>query len=417
MASVLDRIPGLGGYEAAVNANQARTVGNLQQAQTVLGIQDAMQRRQQEAAFRAELAAAPDDETRLRVIQKYASPDRQAGLIEEQRKAAQPRVLSPGAQLVDNSGRVIHTAPTAPPRATAEIIQLQEYLANPDLPQERRGPIERRVQMLLERAGSEPLHPIIGPDGKPTLAPRSQAVGKTPYSPSIAGAGAFSEEALTSVAEQYLAGDRQAIQGFARNATARIALQNRIAQLAKERGWKGDDIAAQMADFAGILSGSRTVGQRAAQIELASNEAEKMIDIVLEQSKAFERTRFVPLNQALRAFETQTGQPEVKAFGMAINSLVNVYARAISPSGVPTVSDKEHAREILAQADSPEQVQAVMRVMRQEMQAARSAPVDVRAATRRAVKERTPTQEAPAGGWSDDKEKRYQELLRKRGGS
>lgn len=232
---------------------------------------------------------------------------------------------------------------------------------------------------------AEPLVAVVDKDGKPKMLPRSKAEGMTPYSPSIAGAGQFTPEALRMTAEQYLAGDRQAVAGYARNASARIALQNEIVKLAKEKGWKGADVAAQMADFQGIMSGSRTVGTRAAQIELASSEAEKMIDIVIEKSKGFDRTSFVPLNKALRAFETQTGQPEVKAFGAAINSLVNVYARAISPSGVPTVSDKEHAREMLAQADSPEQVAAVMDVMRQEMKAARSAPVDVRAATRRAV--------------------------------
>jgi hypothetical protein len=256
----------------------------------------------------------------------------------------------------------------------------------------------------------EPLSAIIGEDGKPVLVPRSEAVGKTPFNPSIAGAGQFTPEALRMTAEQYLTGDRQAIAGYARNATARIALQNEIQKVAKEKGWSGADVAAQMADFAGIMSGSRTVGQRAAQIELASSEAEKMIDIVLQRSKAFERTQFVPINAALRAFETQTGQPEVKAFGAAINSLVNVYARAISPSGVPTVSDKEHAREMLAQADSPAQVQAVMDVMKQEMKAARAAPGDVRTATRRAVTGNEPaavTPTAPAAPSIEDRLKKY----------
>lgn len=261
-------------------------------------------------------------------------------------------------------------------------VDLQKQLAAQEASLlERRTAAADRVSNRPE----EPLVPIIGPSGKPVLVPRSQAVGKTPAQQSLAGGGEFTDDALRTTAEQYLAGDRQAAQGYARSATARIKLQNEIVKVAKERGWNGADIAAQMADFAGIMSGSRTVGTRAAQIELAASEAQKMIDIVLDKSKGFERTQFVPINQALKAFETQTGQPEVKAFGAAINSLVNVYARAISPSGVPTKSDKEHAREMLAAADSPAQVQAVMDVMRQEMKAARAAPGEVRAATRKAV--------------------------------
>lgn len=221
---------------------------------------------------------------------------------------------------------------------------------------------------------------------------------------SIAGAGKLTPEALVDVASQYLAGDRQAISGFARDQATKSAIQNEISKQMREKGWKGPDVAAQMADFAGIMSGSRTVGTRAAQIELASSEADKMIDIAREQSKKFERTQFVPVNVAIKAYETNTGAPEVKAFGAAVNSLVNVYARAISPSGVPTVSDKDHAREMLSTVDSPAQFQAVTDVMRQEMKAAREAPSEVRRATRSAV-----TGAAPAAGFDTDKERRYQE--------
>ena len=154
---------------------------------------------------------------------------------------------------------------------------------------------------------------------------------------------------------------------------------------AKKQGLSGPDVAARMADFAGIMSGSRSVGVRQAQIELASNEADKMMDIVKQQSAKFTRSNFIPFNIALKAAETGVGQPEVLAFGTAINSLVNVYARAINPVGIPTIQDKEHARQLLSVVHSPEQVDAVLNVLKQEMAAARSAPNEVRAATRQTV--------------------------------
>jgi hypothetical protein len=303
----------------------------------------------------------------------------------------------------------------------AKIMQQQANVAPASQASKWEAAYERLAKentALLERKGTSskesPLSQLIRerdalPPNHTNRAVYDAAIKKTSEG-SIAGGGEFSPEALRMTAEQYLTGDRQAIQGYARNSSARIALQNEIVKVAKEKGWGGSDIAAQMADFAGIMSGSRTVGTRAVQIELASSEAEKMIDIVLQRSKGFERTQFVPINQALKAFETQTGQPEVKAFGASINSLVNVYARAISPSGVPTVSDKEHAREMLAAADSPAQVQAVMDVMRQEMKAARAAPGEVRASTRRAVTGNEPaaTPTAPAAGPSiEDRLKKY----------
>jgi hypothetical protein len=251
---------------------------------------------------------------------------------------------------------------------------------------------------LERKAGknSEPLQAIVGPDGKPVLVPRAQAEGKTPWSPSMAGGGEFSPEALRMTAEQYLTGDRQAVQGYARNASARIALQNEIVKVAKERGWTGADIAAQMADFAGIMSGSRSVGTRAANISLASSEANKMIGIVKEQSKNFDASSFIPWNIALKAYQTNTGDAGVKAYGASINSLVNVYARAISPSGVPTVNDKEHAREMLSTVDSPAQVNAVLGVLEQEMKAARESPDEVRADLRRAITGAKATTAGPA---------------------
>lgn len=266
-----------------------------------------------------------------------------------------------------------------------------------------------RDQMLSRIAASNaPAAPVAAPIATgavvaPAAAPAAPALPQMPpeiaklpgkaqqqwllqqTKPSMLGAGMLTPEALTLTAQQYLSGDRQAAQGYARSPAMRAALQNEIVAEAQRQGKTGPDIAAKMADFAGIMSGSRSVGVRSAQIELASSEAAKMMDIVEQQSAKFGRTNFVPFNVALKAFETGTGQPEVKAFGAAINSLVNVYARAINPIGIPTIQDKEHAREMLAVIHSPQQVTAVLDILRQEMAAARASPGDVREQLRKAV--------------------------------
>lgn len=202
---------------------------------------------------------------------------------------------------------------------------------------------------------------------------------------SMAGAGTFTPETLEFTAKQYLKGDRQAAQGFARNATARIALQNAIVDEAKKQGISPEETAAKMAEFSGVVAGSRTVGQRAANISLAATEANEMLDIVKETSNKFGRTNFVPWNMALKAWESGTGEPEIAAFGASINALVNVYARAINPTGVPTISDKDHARVVLNQVQSPAQVDAVLGIIRRELDIAMKAPATVRAATRAGV--------------------------------
>jgi len=97
----------------------------------------------------------------------------------------------------------------------------------------------------------------------------------------------------------------------------------------------------------------------------------------------------------LLAYEKNTGDVPVKKFGAAINSFVNAYARAISPTGVPSVSDKNHAREMLEAADSNEQVQGTIDQLNQEIAAARAAPGKAREGLRATVINSNPAN-APA---------------------
>jgi hypothetical protein len=89
MPSVLDRVPGLGGYIAAQEQNQQQTMGQLGQVQAVLGLQGALQKQQQEQAYRTDLAklgANPAPEAVMGVVAKY-NPEKAAEL--QQRTAAQ----------------------------------------------------------------------------------------------------------------------------------------------------------------------------------------------------------------------------------------------------------------------------------------------------------------------------------------
>lgn len=276
----------------------------------------------------------------------------------------------------------------------------------------------------------QPTQPIANtqPSTQPTQPPEGQApklsmppeIARAPKAvqdkwllgqtkPSIAGGGLLTPKALEFTARQYLTGDRQAAQGYARNATARIALQNAIVDEAGRQGLSPEQTAAKMAEYSGLVSGARTTGQRSANISLAANEASEMIDIVKETSAKFNRGNFVPWNMAIRAYERGTGSPEIAEFGASLNALVNVYARSINPTGVPTRSDKEHAREVLNSVQSPAQVEGVLKIIGRELEIAKRAPAMVQEATRNNI--------IGKGKLSDEKEARYQELLRKRGGA
>lgn len=95
------------------------------------------------------------------------------------------------------------------------------------------------------------------------------------------------------------------------------------------------------------------------------------------------------------AAQQGSGDENVVRLASATNALINIYSRAISPNGNPTVSDKEHAREILEKAWSQGQYAAGVDQMRLEMEAAQKSPGQVRNQFRNSVTGKEP-QEAPS---------------------
>jgi hypothetical protein len=214
---------------------------------------------------------------------------------------------------------------------------------------------------------------------------------------------ALDPDDLKFMAQQYLAGDRTVLQNLGRGAQGSknlVALRNEVRKQAQAQGMTGKDLAASVAEFEGVKSGERALGTRTAQAGMAVNEADQFADIALEASNSVPRSQFVPANKALNAYQTNTGDPKIVAFGAATNSLINAYARAVSPSGTPTVSDKEHAREMLNTAQTPEQYASVIGMMKREMAAAQRSPGQVRAEFRDAVTRGKPMANPapPAGG-------------------
>jgi hypothetical protein len=176
---------------------------------------------------------------------------------------------------------------------------------------------------------------------------------------------------------QFLSGDRQAIVGYARNPAMKAQLVNRIAEMAGAMGMDGRKIAAELSAYAGNVAGQRSAGTRAAQVGMAASEANQMADIALEASNNVPRSAFVPWNVAMNAVRTGTSSPEMAQFVTATTSLVNAYARAISPLGAPTDAMRQHAEEMLNTAQSPEAYAAVIAQMKKEMEAALNAPAEI----------------------------------------
>ena len=189
------------------------------------------------------------------------------------------------------------------------------------------------------------------------------------------------QDAIDTMAEQYLSGDKSVMQGLGRGAQGSQTIAQvraAIARKAKAAGMSGRDIAAQMADFSGVMASERSTGTRIAAIEIAATEAQKLAPLAVQASDALPRAGWVPFAKAEQAVRNGTNDVRLRRFVTANNGLVNTYARAVSPSGAPTVSDKEHARELLNTAMDQNSYRAVVQQMMKEIEQAKAAPRQVR---------------------------------------
>lgn len=127
-------------------------------------------------------------------------------------------------------------------------------------------------------------------------------------------------------------------------------------------------------DSASSMAASKSLAVISANVLSASNEADNMIRIIRKYNPLVSRGQYPDLNAIQVAVDKKTGGTDIVALNTAINGAVNAYARAINPKGVATVSDKNHAREILNSAYSKGQLDTILNVMQEEMAAAKRSP-------------------------------------------
>lgn len=188
-------------------------------------------------------------------------------------------------------------------------------------------------------------------------------------------------EALTMMAQQYLAGDKSVMQNLGRGAQGAaniVALRAAITKEAGAKGMTGPQIAATMADYAGQMAGMRTSGTISARIENAAAEAAELIPIARTASAQVARSGLLPFGKAQIMFNNQTNDPAMAEFATANMGLATAYAGVMARGGKTTVSDMEHAREILLTAKDHKSYLATISMMEREIKAAQRAPNVVR---------------------------------------
>ena len=189
------------------------------------------------------------------------------------------------------------------------------------------------------------------------------------------GAASIADADADRIAEQYLAGDKSGLTGLGQGNVGganRAKVQDSISRIAKERGMKGADIAAKIAEFSGLTASERAVGTRTAGMEIAANEVKYMAPLALQASKNVDRTEYPKFNEILLSAEKGTGDTDVVRFGLAANSLIYTYAKFLNPTGVPTDADKAKATEILSTAWSKGQFDTAVDQIQKEIKSGES---------------------------------------------
>jgi hypothetical protein len=187
---------------------------------------------------------------------------------------------------------------------------------------------------------------------------------------------------VNMLADQALTGDTSVFTGMGsgtQGAKNRLAIRQVMNQKMLANGLSGKDIAAANAEFFGAKAGERTLGVRGANVELAASEFQNILPLAQQASTQVARSGLLPFGKVQVMFDEQTNDPNLRQFAAANNGVVNTYARAISPTGIPNVSDKEHARKLLSMAMNNESYQATLNMLNQEIAAARKSPSQVRA--------------------------------------
>ncbi len=220
---------------------------------------------------------------------------------------------------------------------------------------------------------------IMGPASS-VIIPNRAAEGPL-YTNKLTTDASLDDDTIKAMAVQARAGDTSVFQNLGRGqqgAENIVRLRKEMIRQNNEEGVTGSEQALRNAEMMGVKAGQRTIGTKGANIEMAATEFNQVLPVVQAASQAVPRTNYPDLNKIIMAGQAKSGDPNVVKFGGGVNTLINLYARAISPTGTPTVSDKDHAREILSAAWSGGQFDAAVGMMQQEIKAALVSPEKVR---------------------------------------
>lgn len=337
-----------------------------------------------EAGFKV-LDAQYGDEigTRLQLGRDYTSREQ---LMNSRAQLAQSMALN--APKLEASHELLMAQRSGDPERIARAKQEYAFVLNPSAAAGGNNPAGIALQRYLQQypnATAEDIQKFIGGFKPPSAtagkeqdarelatAKFKELHGRDPTQadePEMAGLrmtarqdanGVIDDKAAEFVAGRVLAGDKSATVGMGRSQANVSKVTNAIMKIADGQGLSPNDVAIRIAEFQGVTSGERTLGTRAANMEIAANVVRSMAPIALEASKKVNRSDYPTLNSVILAADRHTGGEDVVRFGQAANAIIYEYSKFLNPTGIPTDADKARSTEILNTAWSRGQFEAAL---------------------------------------------------------
>jgi hypothetical protein len=182
--------------------------------------------------------------------------------------------------------------------------------------------------------------------------------------------GAISDESTNLAVDRMLNGEKAqdvlANFGRGKQGAANITkVQNRFAEVAKERNISAGEISSRMIEMKGLVKEEQTEAGIAGKIRYAESEIKRIGPKVLEISDKVPRGQFVPWNKLKNYSKEQLSNQNLKQLKAYLTTLSNSYD-VLGGRGGTDVEKRAHNRELLNSADGPEALKAAVDAIVQE---------------------------------------------------
>ena len=264
--------------------------------------------------------------------------------------------------------------------ATPDVIKLANNVGLQSMDAAKRMEIEQKAQEIEQKKKEEERKKKESEEG--TWYQKQQAAAERERNRirekevdrrgAAADETTLTDDAISAAAEKYrLSGNLPPLGAGKTGAVMKAAILSKAAELAKAAGETGEEQAIRLVANTANKSALAQLTKQEQMVGAFEKNALKNLDIALQASKEVDRTGVPVLNRWLLAGrKSLAGDPAVSKFHAANTTFINEYAKIMSGSmGNTVVSDslRKETESLLATKDTPEQYEATVNLMKQEM--------------------------------------------------